>query len=184
MRLHPKHFFSDWAMEKFTGQHLVKDWKMQLLRVHIPENVLRCLPKFSWSGLRSSLVMRCLAMYAPLENLRSCDRSMQSLSCADGCLAGDMYLDVWHHYHDIIITSFLHHYYSLLQHHYYILLHPYYVIITSLLCHYYVIITSLLHHYYIIITHYYNFIITSLHHYYIKTYIARNPPRTVFGVVV
>ena len=36
--------------------------------------------------------MTCLAKHAPLENVRSCDRSMQSLSCADGCLAGDMYL--------------------------------------------------------------------------------------------
>ena len=39
--------------------------------------------------------MTCLAKHAPLENLRSFDRSMQSPSCADGCLAGDMYLDVF-----------------------------------------------------------------------------------------
>ena len=39
--------------------------------------------------------MTCLAMHAPLENLRSYDRSMQSQSCADGCLAGDVYLDVF-----------------------------------------------------------------------------------------
>ena len=36
--------------------------------------------------------MSCLEKHAPLENLRFCDRSMQSLSCADGCLAGDVYL--------------------------------------------------------------------------------------------
>ena len=41
--------------------------------------------------------MTCLAKHAPLENLRSCNRSMQSPSCADRCLAGhgDMYLDVF-----------------------------------------------------------------------------------------
>ena len=39
--------------------------------------------------------MMCLAKHAPLENLRSCDRSMQLPSCADGCLAGDVYLDVF-----------------------------------------------------------------------------------------
>ena len=38
--------------------------------------------------------MTCLAKHAPLEDLRSCDRSMQSMSCADGCLAGDVYLDI------------------------------------------------------------------------------------------
>ena len=38
--------------------------------------------------------MTCLAKHAPLENLRSCDRSMQSQSCADECLAGDVYLDI------------------------------------------------------------------------------------------
>ena len=53
---------------------------MQLLRVHIPENVLSPSPKFSWSGLRSCLVMTWLAKHVPLENLRSCDRSMQSPS--------------------------------------------------------------------------------------------------------
>ena len=38
------------------------------------------------------------AKHAPLENLRSCDWSMQSPSChscADGCLAGDVYLDIF-----------------------------------------------------------------------------------------
>ena len=39
--------------------------------------------------------MTCLAKHASLENLRSCDRSMQSQSCADGCLAGDVYSDVF-----------------------------------------------------------------------------------------
>ena len=39
--------------------------------------------------------MTCLAKHAPIQNLRSCDRSMQSLSCADGCLAGDVYLDIF-----------------------------------------------------------------------------------------
>ena len=34
--------------------------------------------------------MTCLAKHAPLENLRSFDTSMQSLSCTDGCLAGDV----------------------------------------------------------------------------------------------
>ena len=38
--------------------------------------------------------MTCLAKHAPLEYLRSCDRSMQQQSCADGCLAGDVYLDI------------------------------------------------------------------------------------------
>ena len=38
--------------------------------------------------------MTCRAKHAPLVNLRSCDRSIQSRSpsCADGCLAGDVYL--------------------------------------------------------------------------------------------
>ena len=66
---------------------------MQLLRVHIPENVLSPSPKFSGSLSRSRLVMTSLAKHASLENLRSCDRSIQELSCADGCLEGDMYLD-------------------------------------------------------------------------------------------
>ena len=35
--------------------------------------------------------MTGLAKHDPLENLRSCDRSMQLPSCADGCLAGDVY---------------------------------------------------------------------------------------------
>ena len=39
--------------------------------------------------------MTCLAKHAPLENLRSCDRSMQSPPCADGCLAGDVYFDIF-----------------------------------------------------------------------------------------
>ena len=82
--------------KKFTRQHFSeKDWKMQLLRVHIPENVQSPSPKFSWSGLRSCLVMTCLAKHAPLENLRSCDRSMQSQPCAASFLAGDMYLDIF-----------------------------------------------------------------------------------------
>ena len=32
---------------------------------------------------------------APLENVRPCDRSMQSPSCADECLADDVFLDVF-----------------------------------------------------------------------------------------
>ena len=39
--------------------------------------------------------MMCRAKDAPLENLRPCDRSMQSPSCADGCLTGDVYLDIF-----------------------------------------------------------------------------------------
>ena len=39
--------------------------------------------------------MTCLAKHAPLENLRSCDRSMKLPSFADGCLAGEVYLDVF-----------------------------------------------------------------------------------------
>ena len=39
--------------------------------------------------------MTCLAKHAPLENLRACDRSMQSPSCADGCLADGVYLDIF-----------------------------------------------------------------------------------------
>ena len=38
--------------------------------------------------------MTCRAKHAPLENLRSCDRSMQLPSYADGCQAGDVYLDI------------------------------------------------------------------------------------------
>ena len=52
-------------------------------------------PKISWFGLRSCLVMTCRAKDAPLENLRSCDRSLQSPLCADGCLASDVYLDIF-----------------------------------------------------------------------------------------
>ena len=43
----------------------------------------------------SCQVMTCRAKHAPLENLRSCDRSMQLPSWADGCLAGDVYLDIF-----------------------------------------------------------------------------------------
>ena len=39
--------------------------------------------------------MTCRAKDAPLENLRSCDRSLQSPLCADGCLASDVYLDIF-----------------------------------------------------------------------------------------
>ena len=77
-----------------------KGWKMQLLSVHIPAHHLK-VPHLNFHDLGwgaaalSCLVMTCLAKHAPLENLRSCDR-MQSLSpsCADGCLAGDVYLDI------------------------------------------------------------------------------------------
>ena len=34
------------------------------------------------------------AKHSPLENLRSSDRRMQSPSCADECLAGNVYLDI------------------------------------------------------------------------------------------
>ena len=39
--------------------------------------------------------MACRANYPPVENLRSCDKSAQLQSCADGCLAGDVYLDIF-----------------------------------------------------------------------------------------
>ena len=38
--------------------------------------------------------MMCLAKDAPRENLMSRDRSMQSLTCADECLADNVYLDI------------------------------------------------------------------------------------------
>ena len=50
-------FFPNWGMEQIHRGNILVKKDMQLLREHIPENVLSFSPKFSWSGLRSCLVM-------------------------------------------------------------------------------------------------------------------------------
>ena len=81
-------FYSNSAMEQIHwGNILVKrTGRCSCAGCTFQKMFLSPSPKFSWSGLRSCLVTTCLAEHAPFENLRSCDRSMQSPSCADGCL--------------------------------------------------------------------------------------------------
>ena len=90
-------FFSNWAMQQtHRGNILVKrTWRCSCSGCTIQknwENVWCPLPNFSWSGLRSCLNTMCCAKH---ENVRSCDKSMQFPSCADGCLAGHVYLDIF-----------------------------------------------------------------------------------------